>query len=68
MFKNKNWTILSFVFGNNEENVTASLIRLPQDSLIRLLFLLATEHTLLRIILNIWEEFLFPGDLHDVAL
>ena len=27
--------------------------------------MLATEHTLLRIFLNIWRQILFPGDLHD---
>ena len=28
-FEKKIWTILSFVFGNKEENVTTSLARLP---------------------------------------
>ena len=32
------------------------------------LFVLATEHTLLRMFLNIWHQILFPGDLHDGAL
>ena len=27
--------------------------------------MLATEHTLLRIFLNIWGQNLLPGDLHD---
>ena len=35
---------------------------------LRLLFVLATEHTLLRIFLNIWRQILFPGGLHDDAL
>ena len=35
---------------------------------LRLLFLLASEHTLLRMFLNIWRQILFPGDLHDAAL
>ena len=30
---------------------------------LRLLFVLATEHTLLRMLLNIWHQILFPGDL-----
>ena len=34
----------------------------------RLLFGLATEHTLLRMFSNIWHQILFPGDLHDAAL
>ena len=34
---------------------------------LRLLFVLATEHTLLRIFLKIWRQILFPGDLHDDA-
>ena len=36
--------------------------------LLRLLFVLATEHTLLRMFLNVWCQILFPGDLHDTAL
>ena len=41
---------------------------LPQVSLLiapklRLLFVLATEHTLLRMFLNIWRQILSPGDL-----
>ena len=35
---------------------------------LRLLFVLATEHTLLRMFLNICRQVLFPGDLHDAAL
>ena len=35
---------------------------------LRLLFVHATEHTSLRMFLNIWREILFPGDLHDTAL
>ena len=35
---------------------------------LRLFFVLATEHTLLCRILNIWSQLLFPGDLHDAAL
>ena len=31
------------------------------------LFVLATEHTLLRMILNIWCQILFPRDLHVAA-
>ena len=34
---------------------------------LKLLFVLATEHTLLRIFLNIWRQIMFPGDLHDDA-
>ena len=34
---------------------------------LRLLFVLATEHTLLRIFSNIWRQIMFPGDLHDDA-
>ena len=30
--------------------------------------MLATEHTLLRMFLNICRQSLFPGDLHDAAL
>ena len=30
--------------------------------------MLATEHTLLGMYLNIWGQILFPGDLHDAAL
>ena len=37
-------------------------------SLLRLLFVLATEHTLLRMFLNIWRQILFSGDLHDDTL
>ena len=32
---------------------------------LRLLFVLATEHTMLRMFLNIWRHILFLGDLHD---
>ena len=35
---------------------------------LRLLFVLAMEHTLLRMFLNTWLQILFPGDLHDDAL
>ena len=34
---------------------------------LRLLFVLATEHTFLRIFLNIWYQILLMGDLHDTA-
>ena len=34
----------------------------------KLLFVLATEHTLLGKFLNIWCQLLFPGDLHDDVL
>ena len=37
-------------------------------ALLRLLFVLAMEHTLLCMFLNIWHQFLFLGDLHDAAL
>ena len=33
-----------------------------------LLFVFATEYTLLRMLLNIWHQILFPRDLHDAAL
>ena len=32
------------------------------------MFVLATEHTLLRMFSDIWSQALFPGDLHDAAL
>ena len=32
------------------------------------LFVLAKEHTLLRMFLNIWHQILFTEDLHDGAL
>ena len=35
---------------------------------LKLLFVLAAEHTLLRMFLSIWRQILFPGDLHDDAL
>ena len=35
---------------------------------LRLLFVLATEHTLLPMFLNIWRQILFLGDLHEDAL
>ena len=35
---------------------------------LRLFFVLAAEHTLLRIFSNIWRQILFPGDLRDAAL
>ena len=34
---------------------------------LRLLFVLATEHTLLHILFNIWRQIWLPGDLHDAA-
>ena len=37
-------------------------------SYLRLLFVLATEHTLSFMFLNIWHQILFLGDLHDAAL
>ena len=40
--------------------------KVNQDVL-RLLFVLATEHTLLRIFLNIWPQIWFPRDLYDDA-
>ena len=39
----------------------------PKARVLRLLFMLATEHTLLRMFLNIWCQILFPEDLHDAA-
>ena len=30
-------------------------------------FVLAMEHTLLGMLLNIWRKILFPGNLHDAA-
>ena len=36
--------------------------------LLKLLFVLATEHTLLRMFLNISRQILFPEDLHDAVL
>ena len=30
--------------------------------------MLATEHTLLRMFLNIWRKILFPGGLHKTAI
>ena len=35
---------------------------------LRLLFMLAADHTLLRMFFNIWHKILFPGDLHGAAL
>ena len=35
------------------------------SAFLRLLFMLATEHTFLRIFLNIWRQILLPGDLHN---
>ena len=43
-----------------------NLAKLTTD--LSLLFVFATEHTLLRIFFNIWRHILFPGDLHDDAL
>ena len=37
-------------------------------SCLRLLLVLATDHNLLRMFLNISGQILFPGDLHDAAL
>ena len=37
-------------------------------TLLRLLFVLATEHTLLHMLLITWHQILFPGDLHDDTL
>ena len=37
------------------------------STLLRLLFVLATEHTLLRMFSNIWRQILLPGNLHDAA-
>ena len=44
------------------------LLSISDNPDLRLLFVLATEHTLLRMFLNIWRQSLFPGDLHDDAL
>ena len=38
------------------------------ETSLRLLFVLATEHTLLRMFLNIWRQILLSGDLHDDVL
>ena len=35
---------------------------------LRLSFVLAKEHTLLRMLFNIWRQVLFPGDPRDAAL
>ena len=35
---------------------------------LRVMFVLATEHALLRLFLNIRHKILFLGDLHDAAL
>ena len=35
---------------------------------LRLLFVLPTEHSLLRMFLNIWRQIWFPEDLHDASL
>ena len=40
-----------------------SIRPIPAQVILRLLFVLATEHTLLRMFLNIWRQILFPGDL-----
>ena len=56
------WKTTKFVFSMIRANVLAS------SYFLRLLFVLATEHTLLHIFLNIWRQILFPEDLHDAAL
>ena len=35
---------------------------------LRLLFMLATDNSSLRMFLNIWRQILFPEDLHDPTL
>ena len=37
------------------------------ESSLRLLFVLAMEHTLLHMFLNIWHQILFLGNLHDAS-
>ena len=44
-----------------------NIFEIFRSGALRLFFVLATEHTLLRIYLNIWDQILFPGDLHDDA-
>ena len=46
---------------------TAVLIAVTIKSAYHPVFVLATEHTLLRIFLNIWRQILFTEDLHDDA-
>ena len=41
---------------------------LPDALFLKLLFVLAAEHTLLHMFLNIWRQILFLGDLRDDAL
>ena len=48
--------------------MSAEFIKHESIFYLRLLFVLAKEHTLLRMFLNIWCQILFPGDLHDDAL
>ena len=38
------------------------------NDMLRLLFVLVTEHTVLHMFSNIWHQILFLGDLHDAAL
>ena len=55
---------------NNCTPIYSRLLVIIVDNSITLtlLFLLATEHTLLRMFLNISRQILFPGDLYDAAL
>ena len=48
-------------------NFRTSIARNGHRARLRLLFVFATEHTLLRIFLNIWRQILLPGDMHDAA-
>ena len=54
-------------YHNTYDNFLCKLIHISITEL-RLLFVRATEHALLRILKNILRQILFPGDLHDAAL
>ena len=45
-----------------------STVTMYRCNILRLLFVLAREHSLLRMFLNIWREIWFPEDPHDASL
>ena len=50
------------------KNIAASSFCDDRKFVLRLLFVLGTEHTLLPMFLNIWRRILILEDLHDAAL
>ena len=61
-------TIASAVLFRSKSNIyIRAAVSTPMNVLKVVLFVLATEHTLLRIFLNIWRQLLLPRDLHDAA-